>query len=73
MTVFPVDHKSGGGSGKEEKQIDALGLPLVHPQHQGHKQKQERAAAHTPGGQDGSSQTAKEREETVHSRYFTPA
>ena len=56
---------------QEEKQVDALGTLLVHPQKQGHHQQQQSAAPHAPGGEDARSQSAEKWQ--YHSRYFTPA
>ena len=69
-----VADQGGGGGGQEEQQIDALSGPLVHIQKERHDQKQQRAAAHTPGREDAGPQAAEKGNDPVrHSRYFTPA
>ena len=69
-----VADQGGGGGGQEEQQIDALSGPLVHIQKERHDQKQQRAAAHTPGRENAGPQAAEKGNDPVrHSRYFTPA
>ena len=69
-----VADQGGGGGGQEEQQIDALSGPLVHIQKERHDQKQQRAAAHTPGREHAGPQAAEKGNDPVrHSRYFTPA
>lgn len=74
IPAFGVTDQSADGGGEEEEKIDALRGPLVHPQKQGHDQKQQRSAANAPGGDDAGAETTQEGEQIFrHSRYFTPA